>query len=286
MVVRKGLGKGLGALITEEQDNEGGIKELRLNEIEPNINQARKHFNDEKLKQLAESIRRHGVVQPIVVKKEDDVYKIVAGERRWRAARLAGLSTIPVIVKDLTEKQLVEISLIENLQREDLNPIEEAEAFNKLILEHDMTQEDISSIVGRSRPAVANSIRLLELDNRVKKMVVEGLISSGHARTLLSLQDGDKQYAAAVEVSSRQLNVRETEGLVKKMLSAKRRPRKKKDDEAYADLATKIQNILKTRVSLQHGNKKGRIVIEYYSAEELERLVQFFVSRETKGFFS
>ncbi len=283
MVVRKGLGKGLGALIAEETDNEGGIKELKLNEIEPNLNQARKHFNDEKLKQLAESIRKHGVVQPIIVKQEGNVYKIVAGERRWRAARLAGLSTIPVIIKDLSEKQLVEISLIENLQREDLNPIEEAEAFNKLILEHDMTQEDVSSIVGRSRPAVANSIRLLELDERVKKMVVDGLISGGHARTLLSLQDGGMQYAAAVEVGNKQLNVRETEGLVKKMLSITKKSGKNKGSDIYADVAAKIQNILKTRVSLQHWNKKGRIVIEYYSADELERLIQFFVSRETNG---
>lgn len=286
MVVRKGLGKGLGALIAEETDNEGGIKELKLNEIEPNLNQARKHFNDEKLKQLAESIRKHGVVQPIIVKQEGNVYKIVAGERRWRAARLAGLSTIPVIIKDLSEKQLVEISLIENLQREDLNPIEEAEAFNKLILEHDMTQEDVSSIVGRSRPAVANSIRLLELDERVKKMVVDGLISGGHARTLLSLQDGGMQYAAAVEVGNKQLNVRETEGLVKKMLSITKKSGKNKGSDIYADVAAKIQNILKTRVSLQHWNKKGRIVIEYYSADELERLIQFFVSRETNGYHS
>ena len=198
-MVKKGLGKGLGALISSADTENTGVKEIKINEIEPNLGQPRKHFDDEKLAQLAESIKQHGIVQPLIVKKEDDTYKIVAGERRWRAARLAGLDTLPVIVKELSSKQVMEIALIENIQREDLNPIEEAEAYEKLISEFGMTQEDISVTVGRSRPAIANSIRLLTLQEKLKNLVINGEISSGHARALLALDDNTVQSKTAEE---------------------------------------------------------------------------------------
>jgi len=280
--MKNALGRGLEALIESEGDSGSGIKEMKLNEIEPNVNQPRKNFDDEKLKNLAESIRLHGVVQPIIVRSEYDTFKIVAGERRWRAARLAGLTTIPVIVRELTDKQLMEMSLIENLQREDLDPIEEAEAFERLLTEHDMTQEDIAVIVGRSRPAIANSLRLLELDKRIKTMLGEGRISSGHARALLPLENGDKEYKIAMEICDKGLNVRETEKIVKKILTAgTHKSKKQSSEEVYYDIASKLQDILKTKVNLLHSNKRGKIIIEFYSGDELDRLVQFFVSRET-----
>lgn len=273
-MMKKGLGKGLGALITNAENEETGIRELKLNEIEPNINQPRKHFNDEKLNQLAESIKQHGIVQPIIVKKEDETYRIIAGERRWRAARIAGLSTVPVIIKDLGSKQVMEIALIENLQREDLNAIEEAEAYDKLMKEFNLTQEQISISVGKSRSAVANSLRLLNLSDKMKVYVINEELTSGHARALMAIEDKEIQQKAAEEVIQRKLSVRETESLVKKYLSKKVKSNQKKKNEEFLRIEENLQNIFGTKVQLVSNNKKGKIVIEYYSNDELERIIE------------
>lgn len=273
-MMKKGLGKGLGALITSAESDQTGIKELKINEVEPNLDQPRKHFDDEKLQQLADSIRQHGVVQPLIVKKEGDTYKIVAGERRWRAARLAGLQNVPAVVREYSNKQVMEIALIENLQREDLNPIEEAEAFEKLLSEYEMTQDEVSKAVGRSRSAIANSVRLLSLQEKVRGHLIHGQISSGHARALLSINDQEVQEKAAEEIIKRELNVRETEKLVKKLLTVKEKKKPKKLDEEYKSIEEKFQEIFGTRVRLQTNNKKGKITIEYYSMDELERIVE------------
>jgi len=271
---KRGLGKGLGALIlSEETENGSGVKELKINEIEPNLNQPRKHFNDEKLAQLAESIKMHGIVQPLIVKKEDNIYKIVAGERRWRAARLAGLNNVPVIIRELSSKQVMEIALIENLQREDLNPIEEAEAYEKLMLEYGMTQEEISQTVGKSRPTISNAIRLLKLQDKLKSLVINGEISSGHARALLAIEDKELQIKAAEEILNKGINVRQTEALVKRILTKKEKRKQKKFDEEYLAIEERLREIFGTKVKVVHNNKRGKILIEYYSIEEFNRIV-------------
>lgn len=273
-MIKKGLGKGLGALISSADTENSGVREMKINEIEPNVGQPRKYFNDDKLSQLAESIKLHGIVQPLIVKREEDTYKIVAGERRWRAARLAGLESVPVIVKDLSSKEVMEIALIENIQREDLNPIEEAEAYEKLISEFGMTQEDISVAVGRSRPAIANAVRLLTLQEKLKNLVINGDLSSGHARALLSIEDKTLQIKASEEILGKGLNVRETEKLVKRVLSKKEKKTPKKLDEEYVAIEDKFREILGTKVKIVRSNKSGKIMIEYYSVDELERLVE------------
>lgn len=277
-MIKKGLGKGLGALISSADTENVGVREIKINEIEPNAGQPRKYFNDDKLTQLAESIRLHGIVQPLIVKREEDTYKIVAGERRWRAARLAGLETVPVIIKELSSKQVMEIALIENIQREDLNPIEEAEAYEKLISDFGMTQEDISVAVGRSRPAIANAVRLLTLQEKLKNFVINGDLSSGHARALLSIEDKESQLKASEEIISKGLNVRETEKLVKRVLSKKEKKTPKKLDEDYLAIEDKFREILGTKVKIVRNNKSGRIMIEYYSVDELERIVELIES--------
>ena len=273
--MKKGLGKGLGALIsTAEADDISGVKELRINEIEPNAGQPRKHFNDEKLAQLAESIKQHGVVQPLIVQKDGNTYKIVAGERRWRASRLAGLQTIPVIIRDLSSKQVMEIALIENLQREDLNPIEEAEAYEKLMDEYGMTQEEISVTVGKSRPAIANSIRLLSLQDTIKKMVIAGDITSGHARALLSIEDKAVQLKAVEEIIKKGLNVRDTELLVKRLTALPKSIKKKNEqDVEYQVIEERFREVFGTKVKIMNNKKNGKILIEYYSMDELDRII-------------
>ncbi|MDP4091918.1 MAG: ParB/RepB/Spo0J family partition protein [Bacillota bacterium] len=275
-MIKKGLGKGLGALITsaDMSSEESFVKEIKINEIEPNVNQPRKNFNNEKLAQLSESIKQHGVVQPIIVKREDDTYRIIAGERRWRAARMAGLATVPVVVRDVTNKQLMELALIENIQREDLNPIEEAEAYEKLLKEFNMTQEELSNTVGKSRPAIANSLRLLNLSETIKNFLINEELSSGHARALLAIEDKKLQEKAVEEIISKSLNVRDTEKLIKKLLT-KSKP-KKADllKEEYADIEEKLKNIFGTKVKLLSNNKRGKIMIEYYSNDELERILE------------
>lgn len=273
-MIKKGLGKGLGALISSADTEVSGVREMKINEIEPNAGQPRKYFNDDKLSQLAESIKIHGIVQPLIVKREEDTYKIVAGERRWRAARLAGLETVPVIVKEMSSKQVMEVALIENIQREDLNPIEEAEAYDKLMTEFEMTQEDIAIAVGKSRPAIANAVRLLTLQDKLKNLVISGQLSSGHARALLSIEDKSLQLKATEEILTKDLNVRDTEKLVKKVLSRKEKKPARKLDEEYAALEDKFREILGTKVKIVRNNKSGKIMIEYYSVEELERIVE------------
>ncbi len=270
--MKKGLGKGLGALISSAETDNSGICELRINELEPNSDQPRKKFDDEKLNQLSQSIKEHGIVQPIIVKYNDGVYKIVAGERRWRAARIAGLQTVPVLIKDLSSKEIMEIALIENIQREDLNPIEEAEAYEKLIADFKLTQEEISKTVGKSRSAIANSVRLLNLDKKIREMVIENYISSGHARALLAIDDVQRQLEISKEIISKNLNVRETEKLIKNINKTKEIKTKSKDEQII-EIEDKLKSLFGTKVELQSNNKKGKIMIEYYSNEELDRIL-------------
>jgi len=290
---KKGLGKGLGALISaaneevnEEINEKKGIVELKINDIEPNINQPRKKFDDEKLLKLSESIKKHGVVQPIIVKKEENTYRIVAGERRWRAARMAGLKTIPVIIKELSERQVMEIALIENLQREDLNPIEEAEAFERLLNEYNLTQEELSEAIGRSRSAIANTIRLLGLSEKVKNCLINQDITSGHARAILSVDNKELQEKICDEIIEKNLTVRQTETLVKRFISEEKKENKKnkenKNNDEYLKIEENLQGIFGTKVRLVSNNKKGRIMIEYYSEEELDRLLTLFGMIEKK----
>jgi len=279
-MVRKGLGRGLSALIESADDNAGGVVELGINEIEPNADQPRKHFDDEKLTQLAESIKTHGIVQPLIVRKDKDTYRIVAGERRWRAARLAGVTKVPVVIKEVSDKQVMEIALIENLQREDLNPIEEAEAYERLVVEYKMTQEEISKSIGKSRSAIANSIRLLNLPDALKRLVAEGQLSSGHARALLPVEDTGLQIKLADEIVKKQLNVRETESYVKKVLSKKERRKAAASvyDSELEHVEERLREIFGTKVKIISGGEKGKILIEYYSTDELNRIIELVES--------
>lgn len=274
----KGLGKGLGALLPEEPMAEavrGAVVELRINEISPNSEQPRHNFDKEKLEELAESIRANGVIQPVIVRKEGASYRIVAGERRWRAARLAGLQAIPAIVRELTDLEVLEYALIENIQRQDLNPIEEAQAFEKLIKEHGLTQEKLAGTVGRSRPAIANALRLLNLHEEVRRFVETEELSAGHARALLALTHADAQRKAALLVIQKDLSVRDTERLVKTLLTV--RKARKRPDAAYEsslrEVESRLSGALATKVHLHDHNKKGTIVIEYYSLDDLERIL-------------
>jgi len=276
-MIKKGLGKGLGALISDESlDDDSGIVELRINDIEPNAEQPRKFFDDEKLIQLADSIKQHGIIQPIIVKRDNNIYTIIAGERRWRAAKLAGLTRIPVLVKDFTDKQVMEIALIENLQREDLNPIEEADAFLHLMNEFNLTQEQIAETIGRSRSAVANTIRLLGLSNEVRKFIISGDLTSGHARTLVIIQDPELQKTAAEYIIQNKLSVRETENYIKNLFRNKENKKTIIENPDFQAVEDKLKNILGTKVKLIANNNRGKITIEYFSNDELDRLLEFF----------
>jgi len=283
---RKGLGKGLGALIStaNEENQSDGVIELKINEIEPNIGQPRKNFDDKKLTQLADSIKEHGIVQPIIVRREENIYKIVAGERRWRAARMAGLTNVPVIIKDVSNRQVMEMALIENIQREDLNPIEEAEAYEKLLNEYNMTQDELSKSIGKNRSTIANIIRLLCLCDKVKNLLISGEISSGHARALLSIDDKELQERVSKEVVEKRLSVRETETLVKRLQSnVKENKKTNNEDENLIKIEDELKKILGTKVKLTTNNKKGKIMIEYYSNDELDRILQIFKNVENNG---
>ncbi|MGI6326434.1 MAG: ParB/RepB/Spo0J family partition protein [Saccharofermentanales bacterium] len=276
----RGLGKGLGALIQNidyVSDNiKGSIVELKINDISPNADQPRKSFDKEKLEDLAASIREKGVIQPIIVCKAQKGYKIVAGERRWRASRMAGLTVVPAIIRDLTDQQVLEHALIENIQRQDLNPLEEAYALEKLIKDHKMTQEKISSIVGRSRPTIANTLRLLNLPEEIKKHVINEELTAGHARTLLALPDSELQIKAAQQVMRRDLSVRETEKLVKRLQAP---PRQSVQPEPAYQLSIKevenrLAKSLGTRVRLRDKQGKGYIQISYFSNDDLDRILE------------
>lgn len=283
-IKRAGLGKGLGALITENTtyDEKNSVIEVDINKIEPGIGQPRKNFDKEKIEALAESIKEHGIIQPLIVTKEKDIYYIIAGERRWRAARVAGIKKVPVIEREASTKEVVELALIENIQREDLNPVEEAEAYNKLIKDYSMTQEQVATIVGKSRPAVANTLRLLNLSKEVRNMLISGEISVGQARPLLAIEKAKEQNEVAKYVVKAELNTRQIEQYVKKLLDKKEKNVEK--DKINVDAVNKqeikyVQDKLRaslgTKVTLNDKNGKGKITIEYYSKEERERLIDF-----------
>ena len=250
--------------------------------IQPNREQPRKKFDEDALQELSESIKQYGILQPLLVSDKKDYYEIVAGERRWRAAKMAGLKEVPVVVKEFSTQEIVEISLIENIQREDLNPVEEAMAYKRLIDEFHLKQDEIAERVSKSRTAVTNSMRLLKLDSRVQQMMVDEMISAGHARAILAISDPEQQYNAAMKVFDEKLSVRETEKLVKSILT----PTKKKpvvsnptEDAIYESLEEKMKGITGTRVFIHRKkNNKGKIEIEYYSRDDLDRIIDLFES--------
>ena len=253
-----------------------------INKVEPNKEQPRKHFNEDALLELSESIKQMGIIQPIVVQDRNSYYEIIAGERRWRAAKQAGLKKIPVIIKNYTEQEIVEISLIENIQREDLNTIEEAFAYKRLLEEFNLKQDEVAERVSKSRTAVTNSIRLLKLNEKVQQMVIDDMIQTGHARALLGIEDLEKQYNMAQKVFDEKLSVRETEKLVKKVQKEKEEVEKTKMDKqleiVYQDLEEKMKQILGTKVSINAKDEnKGKIEIEYYNKEDLDRLIDMIL---------
>ena len=306
-MAKKGLGKGLGAIFgedvvkenkeetekkakaeakaAEEMDEKGRILMLKLDLVQPNKEQPRKTFDEEKINELAESIKNYGVLQPLLVQKNDSFYEIIAGERRWRAAKAAGLKEVPAVLKEYSKQEAMEISLIENVQRADLNPIEEALGYRQLIDEFGLTQEEIAVRVAKSRTAITNTMRLLKLDEQIQNMLVQGVITSGHARALLSLEDTQMQLKAAKEILDKKLCVRETERLVKRLqkeASGEKKEEKKKDETLaliYQDLEDRMKSVMGTKVSIHNKDKnKGRIEIEYYSEAELERIVEMIES--------
>ena len=280
---KKGLGRGLNSLFDEaptEEENDNVVS-LKINSIEPNKNQPRKQFDKEKLEALTESIKEHGLIQPIIVVKNNDMYKIVAGERRWRAAKKAGLTEIPVVIRSYTDSEIAQIALIENLQREDLNPIEEAIGYQTLINDFNMTQEAVSSRIGKSRSAIANSIRLLSLDPPIQAKLISGEISSGHARALLSIENTDIRMIVLENILSKGLNVRQTESLAKQLQNAKPEKSKPVIDEQVRAQLDEIENGLSsrfgTKVKLVHNSKRGKIEIEYFGNDDLERILQLLM---------
>ena len=277
MAKKTGLGKGLDALfsmpIQEEEvhTNENGITKLNINEIEPNMNQARKIFDEESIEELANSIKEYGVIQPIIVTKKEKYYEIIAGERRWRASKKAGLSEIPVVIRDNDERRNQEISLIENIQREDLNPIEKARGIKLLMDEYHLTQAKVAEILGKSRSSIGNTVRILNLDERVLNLALEGKLTEGHCKSLMSIEDPDRQYQMALYVIESGDSVREAE---KKMRTRKKTP--KKDDKyipIYKDIENRFQGFFGTKVKLDPGVKKGKIIIQYTSNDDLERIL-------------
>lgn len=305
MAIKKtGLGRGLDALFPDKTEtqgtsdnaagikNDGGQKEnpkvqsseimVKLSKIEPNRSQPRKQFDEDALLELAESIKQYGILQPLLVSDKKDYYEIITGERRWRAAKLAGLKEVPVLVKEFNNQEVVEISLIENIQREDLNPVEEAMAYKRLMDEFHLKQDEIAERVAKSRTAVTNSMRLLKLDERVQQMLIDDMLSAGHARALLSISDPEVQISVAMKIFDNKLSVRETEKLVKSITDP---PRKKEnvknptEDAIYESLEEKMKGIIGTRVLIHRKkNNKGKIEIEYYSRDELERIIDLFES--------
>lgn len=283
----RGLGKGLDTLIPDEvvkikkKEQDQTVQPdvfVSINKIEPNRNQPRKSFDEDSLVELSESIKQFGLLQPILVQDRKDYYEIIAGERRWRAAKLANIKEVPVIVKDLSDREIVEISLIENIQRENLNPIEEALAYKRLLTEFDLKQDEVAERVSKSRTAVTNSMRLLKLNEEVQQMVINDMISPGHARALLAIEDKDQQLAIAMRVFDEKLSVRDIEKLVKEISKPqKEKKEKQKLDSSleviYQNLEEKLKTLFGTKVSIiTKDNDKGKIEIEYYSNEELERI--------------
>lgn len=291
----KGLGKGLDSLIPDKVGVTETIEEekkeelmVNINKVEPNKEQPRKNFDEDALLELSESIKQFGVLQPLIVQDRDTYYEIIAGERRWRAAKLAGVKEIPVIVKKLTPQEMVEISLIENIQREDLNPIEEAIAYKRLLTEFHLKQDEVAERVSKSRTTVTNSMRLLKLNVKVQQMIIDEMLTTGHARALLALEDEEVQFMAAQKIFDEKLSVRETEKLVKKILKGEPdSPEKQKEDDeelkrlkvVYYDIEEKMKQVLGTKVIINYKDKnKGKIEIEYYDAEQFEHLFEMLQS--------
>ena len=297
-IKKKGLGKGLDSLIPdnksmksvtsektveskEDAAAKSGVQVMKINEVEPNRDQPRKNFDEDALLELSDSIKQFGVLQPLLVRKRKDYYEIIAGERRWRAAKLAGVKEVPVIEKEYTDQEILEICLIENIQRENLNPIEEAIAFKRLLEEFNLKQDEVAERVSKSRTAVTNSMRLLKLSDKVQQMIIDDMISTGHARALLAIDDPELQYTLANKIFDEKLSVRETEKLVKEIKNPKK-PKEKKpvaNSFIYQDLEEKMKSVFGTKVSIaSKGKGKGKIEIEYYSDDELEHLFDMMMS--------
>ena len=288
MAVKKGLGKGLDSLITDKvskpvkpkSEHAADAVMIDIKKVEPNREQPRKKFDEDALIELSESIKQFGVLQPLLCQERDDYYEIIAGERRWRAAKIAGIKEVPVIIKKLSEQEIMEISLIENLQREDLNPIEEALAYKRLIDEFKLKQDEVAERVSKSRTAVTNAMRLLKLNEKVQQMVIDEMLTTGHARALLGIEDQDIQYVLAQQIFDQKLSVRDTEKLVKSMQNEKKG--KKKEPEKldskllaiYSDLEEQMKKIMGTKVLINSKNSNsGKLEIEYYSQDELDRII-------------
>ena len=300
---RNGLGKGLDSLIpnktagksektsskkssddSKKEDKTGEVM-VKINSVEPNREQPRKDFDEDSLVELADSIKQFGILQPLIVQQHKDYYEIIAGERRWRAAKMAGIKEVPVIIKNYTDQEIVEISLIENIQRENLNPIEEAMAFKRLLEEFDLKQDEVAERVSKSRTAVTNSMRLLKLSERVQQMIIDDMISTGHARALLALDDEEQQYQLANRIFDEKLSVRETEKLVKALKDPKKMVKKEKIEHTfvYENLEERMKGIIGTKVRVNpKANGKGKIEIEYYSEDELERIYDLIMSIRTE----
>ena len=297
-IKKKGLGKGLDSLIPdnnsmksvtsektveskEDAAAKSGVQVMKINEVEPNRDQPRKNFDEDALLELSDSIKQFGVLQPLLVRKRKDYYEIIAGERRWRAAKLAGVKEVPVIEKEYTYQEILEIGLIENIQRENLNPIEEAIAYKRLLEEFNLKQDEVAERVSKSRTAVTNSMRLLKLSDKVQQMIIDDMISTGHARALLAIDDPELQYTLANKIFDEKLSVRETEKLVKEIKNPKK-PKEKKpvaNSFIYQDLEEKMKSVFGTKVSIaSKGQGKGKIEIEYYSDDELEHLFDMMMS--------
>ena len=274
------LGKGLSALIPNESfntDNNNSTLSISINKIKSDKAQPRKSFDSEKIAELTESIKTHGIIQPLILRKIDnDQYIIVAGERRWRAAKIAGLKEVPSIIMDLTESEILEISLIENIQRQDLNPIEEAIAYKKLIDDFKMTHEELSKRIGKSRTSITNTMRLINLDDRVQQYIIEGVISEGHGRALLGIKDFEIQYELAQQVIDEKLSVRELEKIIRRIIEPNNRNSSSSKQELnpyYKEIKNQLQNYFGTKVNISNKNNKGKIEIEYYSEDDLQRIL-------------
>ena len=297
-IKKKGLGKGLDSLIPdnksmksvtsektveskEDAAAKSGVQVMKINEVEPNRDQPRKNFDEDALLELSDSIKQFGVLQPLLVRKRKDYYEIIAGERRWRAAKLAGVKEVPVIEKEYTDQEILEIGLIENIQRENLNPIEEAIAYKRLLEEFKLKQDEVAERVSKSRTAVTNSMRLLKLSDKVQQMIIDDMISTGHARALLAIEDEEQQYMLANKIFDEKLSVRETEKLVKALKNPKKEEKKPEVENqfVYTNLEEQMKSLIGTKVSVHaKANGKGKIEIEYYSPDDLERIYELLMT--------
>jgi len=288
MSKRRALGKGIRALIPEKEDQDGGVVEIAVDDIRPNPYQPRHSHSEEGLRELAASIKEHGVIQPLVVSRDEEGFMLIVGERRWRAARAAGVGKVPALVRDVSQEEMMVLALIENLQREDLNPIEEAMAYKRLMSEFGLTQSEVADVVGKGRATVANRLRLLNLEEGVKEEVAAGNLSAGHAKALASVSDAEEQVAVAREAVEEGLTVREVEKLVRERgqgdvprgTSGKEKRRNTRRDPVLSDIEGKLQDALGTKVRIKNKGEKGIIQIDYYSNRDMERIIELIVGKE------